>query len=220
MRSAATDSEPTLIMPARMHIATSTYLLLFLLGCATTSTTVETLDDPTYRDKSFHNFLVVGIAADYDNQAQFERQMVSAIKAAGGSATAYYTLVGNNPPSTPEQLNSAISAGNFDAVLLTRVTGQHSEVDVQSGAPDTKVVRESGNFFDLFRYDYEEMNDPEEIEVETTVVVTTELYAAAATKKIWAVQTSTKTSEGVGPLIDGKVKEIMQHLQRERLIGK
>lgn len=209
-----------MIKPARNHPVIPAGLFLILLGCATTSTTVETLDDPAYRDKSFHNFLVVGVAADYDNRAQFERQMVSAIKAAGASATAYYTLVGNNPPTTPEQLNSAISAGSFDAVLLTRVTGQKSEVDVQSGAPNTKVVRESGNFFDLFRYDYEEMNDPEEFEVETTVVVTTELYAAAETKKIWAVQTSSKTSEGAGMLIDGKVKEIMQQLKKERLIGK
>lgn len=177
------------------------------------------MDDPAYRDTSFRNFLVVAVTADYNNRAQFERQMVSAIKAAGGSATAYYTLVGDNQASSPEQLESAISAGNFDAVLLTRASGQKSEVDVQSGAPSTKVVRESGNFFDLFRYDYEEMNDPEQIEIETEIVVTTELYVAADVKRIWAIQTTSKTSEGAGMLIDKEVANIMKYLKRDRLIG-
>lgn len=205
--------------PARIHIVPTVCLLVLLAGCATTSTTVDTLDEPTYRGMSFHNFLVVAIAPDYNNRAQFERQMVSAIKAAGGSATAYYTLVGNKPPASAEELDSAISAGSFDAVLLTRVVGQSSEVDRHTGAPDTEVIRKSGNFFDLFRYDYEEANDPEQIEIETQVVIATELYVAAETKKIWAIQSSTKTSEGAGTLIDAEVANIIKRLKKDKLIG-
>ena len=205
--------------PARVHLASAACLLLSVIGCATTSTTVDSLDEPAYRDMAFHNFLVVAVAPDYNNRAQFERQMVSAIKAAGASATAYYTLVGNKPPASAEELDSAISAGNFDAVLLTRVVGQSSEVDKRTGAPDTEVIRKSGNFFDLFRYDYEEVNDPDQIKIETQVVIATELYVAAETRKIWAIQSSTKTSEGAGMLIDAEVANIIRRLKKDKLIG-
>lgn len=194
-------------------------LLLILPACSTSMKTVKTLDDPAYRDSRYHNFLVVGVAADYNNRAQFERQLVAAIEAAGGAATAYYTVAGNNPPVNRAQLENAIGSGGFDAVLVTRVADQHSDVDVKTGAPDTKVVRESGNVFDLFRYDYEELNDPATIEINTDITIVTELYETAGRNKIWAIESSSQSTDGAGILIDREVAAIMQHLKKDKLIG-
>jgi hypothetical protein len=194
-------------------------LLLALSACSTSMKTVKTLDDPAYRDSRYHNFLVVGVAADYNNRAQFERQLVSAIKAVGGTATAYYTVAGDNPPVNRAQLESVIDSGGFDAVLLTRVADQQSKVDVKTGAPDTKVVRESGNVFDLFRYDYEELNDPDTIEINTDISIVTELYETAGKNKIWAIETSSQSTDGAGILIDREVAAIMQQLKKDKLIG-
>lgn len=165
-------------------------LLLMLSACSTSMKTVKTLDDPAYCDSRYHNFLVVGVAADYNNGAQFEGQLVSAIK-----------------------------VGGYDAVLLTRVADQHSKVDVKTGAPDTKVVRESGNVFDLFRYDYEELNDPETIEIDTDITIITELYETAGKNKIWAIESSSQSTDGAGILIDREVAAIMQQLKKDKLIG-
>jgi hypothetical protein len=183
-------------------------LLLMLSACSTSIKTVKTLDDPAYCDSRYHNFLVVGVAADYNNGAQFEGQLVSAIKVAG-----------NNPPVNRAQLESAIDVGGYDAVLLTRVADQHSKVDVKTGAPDTKVVRESGNVFDLFRYDYEELNDPETIEIDTDITIITELYETAGKNKIWAIESSSQSTDGAGILIDREVAAIMQQLKKDKLIG-
>jgi hypothetical protein len=165
-------------------------LLLMLSACSTSIKTVKTLDDPAYCDSRYHNFLVVGVAADYNNGAQFEGQLVSAIK-----------------------------VGGYDAVFLTRVADQHSKVDVKTGAPDTKVVRESGNVFDLFRYDYEELNDPETIEIDTDITIITELYETAGKNNIWAIESSSQSTDGAGILIDREVAAIMQQLKKDKLIG-
>jgi hypothetical protein len=209
------------IKPTLSHRSFVISALVFIFaGCAAPTQTVKTLDDPAYRGKAFSKFLVVGVTASYDNRAQFERQMVAAIKSAGGSATAYYTMAGDTPTITPQHLESALSAGNFDAVLLTRVARQQSEFDVVEGAaPGTKVVRESGNVFDLFRYDYEELNEPDTVEIETAMVVVTELYSAADRKKIWAIQSSSKSTDSAGLVIDRQVDLIMRQLQKDKLIG-
>ena len=188
-------------------------------ACAAPSTVIKTVDDPDYRNARFKNFLVIGVSQNYDSRAQFERQMVSAIRNSGGKAKAYYTIVGNNPPVNREQITRAVQEGNFDAVLLTRVAKQEDSVDVISGAADTKTTRRSGSAIDLFRYDYEELNNPDTIQINTSIVVVTELYDAAEQKIVWAIETTESSSDGAGMLIDKEVETVIRLLRKDKLIG-
>lgn len=194
-------------------------VLAIAAGCASPAKTTRTLQDPAYADAAFNNFLVIAVGENYDARAQFERQLVSAIRQNGGAATAYYTIAGNKPQLLREDIDKAIADGGFDAVLVTRVKGQQSTVDVISGAPETKTTRRSGTAFDLFRYDYEELNDPDTVEVSTSVVVVCELYAARDEKKIWAIESTASSTDGTGVLIDKEVETIIKHLKQDRLIG-
>ena len=56
-------------------------LVLVLFG-ATLSTPAESAAKPT-----FGNFLVVGIAGDYQNRSQFERALVSQLRKKGAAAS-------------------------------------------------------------------------------------------------------------------------------------
>jgi hypothetical protein len=190
-----------------------------VLACASQAKTTRNLLDPAYADVKFSNFLVVAAGANYDARAQFERQLVAAIRNSGRSAAAYYTIAGNNSQITRADIGKAIAEGGFDAVLLTRVKGQENTVDVVSGAPETKTTRRSGTAFDLFRYDYEELNDPDTVEINTSVLVVTELYAAGDEKKVWAIESSASSKDGAGVLIDMQVETIIRHLRKDKLIG-
>jgi hypothetical protein len=190
-----------------------------VMACASQAKTTRTLHDPAYADAVFSNILVIAVGENYDARAQFERQLVAAIKSNGGGATAYYTIAGNKPQLVRDEVSKAIDDGGFDAVLVTRVKGQESTVDVISGAPDTKTTRRSGTAFDLFRYDYEEMNDPDTVEVSTSVIVVSELYAASDEKKIWVIESSASSTDGTGVLIDKEVETIIRHLKKDKLIG-
>jgi hypothetical protein len=201
------------------NVLTALAASALVLACATPAMTTKTMHDPDYADAMFSNFLVIGIGENYDARAQFERQLVAAIKSEGGAATAYYTIVGNKTQLTRDDIGKAIDDGGFDALLVTRVKGQESTVDVVSGAPETKTTRRSGTAFDLFRYDYEDLNDPDTVEVSTSVVVVCELYAASDQKKIWAIESSASSTDGTGVLIDKEVETIIKHLKKDRLIG-
>jgi hypothetical protein len=201
------------------NLLTALAVSVLAVACASPAMTTRTLHDPAYADAVFSNFLVIAVGENYDARAQFERQLVAAIKSNGGTATAYYTIVGNKAQLARDDISKAIDDGGFDAVLVTRVKGQESTVDVVSGAPETKTTRRSGTAFDLFRYDYEELNDPDTVEVSTSVVVVCELYAATDEKKIWAIESSASSTDGTGVLIDKEVETIIRHLKKDKLIG-
>jgi len=195
-------------------------LLLLNAGCASTSTVSKVFEEPQYKNASFSNVLVIGVADDYDARAQFERQVVAGIRASGAGATAYYTVIGHNPAVTRSDVSNAIRSRNFDAVLMTRVKGQESSVSVKRGSSETKTTRRNENAFDLFRYDYEVLNEPDRVEVNTTVVLVTELYAAADEKKVWAIESSSFYKSDVSAIIDSEVDAIVSRLRRDRMIGR
>ena len=204
-----------------MHRALSVVAFTLLAtACATPSRVAKILHDPAYYNRTFSNILVIGVADNYDARAQFERQMVSAIKAAGSSATAYYTVIGHNPPITRSDVSNAVRARKFDAVLITRLKGQETEVEVVPGSTEAKTTRRSGTAFDLFRYDYEVLNEPDSVQLNTTVALITELYDAAAEKKIWAVETTAYNQNGVADIIDSEVDAIVGQLRKDKLIGR
>jgi hypothetical protein len=100
------------------------------------------------------------VAGNYTNRAYFERSVVSGIRAKGSSASAFHVVAGGNKPVTREAVRDAIESGGFDAVLVSRVLDTNTDLDVKSAVTGTKVTRKDGGVVDLFRYDYEELEEP------------------------------------------------------------
>ena len=195
--------------------------LLFLLGaCSSALSTVKTFEDPEYANASFNKILVIGVAGSYDSRARWERTMASRISSQGSSASAYYSVIGREQEITRDTVINAVRANGFDAVLLTRVQSQESDVTVKRGASTAKVSRMDGRPVDFFRYDYEVLNNPETINVKTTVVLSTELFAADDEKRIWAIESTISDKENVTYLIEDAVDMVVGELSKDRLIGR
>ena len=71
----------------------------------------------------------------------------------------------------------------------------------------------------LFRYDYEELNEPEIIDLNRTVVLTTEMYAAADERKVWAIETTSSNKPNIGALVESSAEAIVGQLRRDGLVG-
>ncbi len=195
--------------------------LLFLLGaCSSTLRTVKTFEDPEYANASFSNILVIGVAGSYENRARWERTMASRISNQGTSASAYYSVVGREQDIDRETVIDAVRSNGFDAVLLTRVQSQASDVTVKRGASTVKVSRKNDRPVDLFRYDYEVLNNPETINVATTVVLSTELFAASDEKRIWAIESTISDKENITYLIEDAIDMVVDELRKDRLLGR
>ena len=202
-------------------VASMFVAVLILIGaCSAPTQVAKTFEDPNYAGSSFGNFLVIGVAGNYNSRAQFERTMVSELKSAGASATAYHLIVKGNQPITRDAVTDMARSKEYDAVLLTRVISREVAVDIKSGPAPTKVSRKHGGPADFFRYDYEVLNNLEKINLATTVVLATEVYSAANEEMIWAIEfSSSGTMDNIGQLIDDVADTIMESLAKDRLIG-
>jgi hypothetical protein len=169
-------------------------LLLALGGCATTqpsSTVIKTLHEFDER-APFSNVLVIGVAGEFPTRVRFEQQLVAEFSVDEPIATAFYTIVGRRAHLTRKVLNEAVRARGFDAIILTRIKGQ----DQANLVPN----RPTGHGFELYLYDYEELNIPAPIDIGSTVSFVVEVYDARARKKVWAIESllfDTATVESV-----------------------
>ncbi len=205
----------------KLHTFSIVAVSLVLAACGSTGTVKKTLDNPIYTDSSYNDILIIGVAGDYDNRAAFERAMVSRIKAEGADATAYYTVVGRNQPITRNTVSNVVRSRGFDAVLLTRVVSQATDMSVQDGSSETKVSRkEAGRAVDLFRYDYEELTEPRDLIISSSVVLSVEMFHVADETRMWAIESTIADVENIGQLIESAADTIMAQLKKDKLIGR
>ena len=132
-----------------------------LAACGTTSRTSSTLDGPSYEGSGFTNILVLGVADSYNNRASYERTLVKEIESDSVAATAHYSVTKMGDEIDRESIEKLVNEGGFDAVLITRVLNRDFENKVKVGSSSTKVTRKNADrVADLFRYEYEELNEP------------------------------------------------------------
>lgn len=130
--------------------------------------------------ESFGNVLVISVAGDYQARAALERQIVENVVSGAVSASAYYTVVGRRPQLSRALLEDAIRARSFDAVLLVRLKGQEQ--------PELAPGRPVGRNFDLFGYDYLELNRDTRLRNAGTFTFVSEIYSSASRDKVWAIE--------------------------------
>ena len=176
-------------------------------GCATSG-------ESSPGQEKFGNLLVIGIAGTWDSRAQFERGVVSGLRADGVSAQSYLRIAGNPGAPTRDDILAVIAEYDFDAVLVTRVLDTRSAAKEQSSAPTSKVTRKDSGFMKLFRYDYEEISDPAGLEVNMEVDFVTELYSAATEEIVWSSQTKAPKSDSVAVLVDESAKLVVRKGRR------
>jgi len=194
--------------------------MMLVTACSATSTRVtKILDDADYRNAQFGNVLVIAIADSYDRRAQFERTVVSGIRQTGAQATAYYTVVGHNPPVSSSDIMNAVRARNFDAVLFTRVKDATEDIKVKNAAPGAQAARASDDLFDLARYNYKEYSEPQNIRLSSSVVLVSQFYVPVDRKNIWAIEIASSDRESVDNIVASAAAAIVKQLRRDKLVG-
>ena len=188
-------------------------------ACASSPGAMTTYSNADFAGITFENVLVIGVAGNYNNRAQFEREVVAGIRAAGSDATAYYNLAGNAPISR-DGVIEAVNQNNFDAVIVTRIKEQEEQVDVEQGSTGAKASTIGGRPINFFRYNYEELNEPDTINLSMSVTLTTELFAAAEESMIQSFDVASPGAENVGSLIRHSSEAIVRKLVADGRIGR
>ena len=193
---------------------------LALAACGTTSRTISTLDGPAYDGAGFSNILVLGIADSYNNRATFERTLVKEIESDTVAATAHYSLTKMGDEIDRASIEKLVNEGGFDAVLITRVLNREFDSKLKVGSSTTRVTRKDADrVADLFRYDYQELNEPATLTMEINVVISSELFAADSTSRVWAIESDISDSVSVGVLVLDAAAIVARQLRRDNMLA-
>ena len=154
--------------------------------------------------------LVISVAGDYESRALMETRLAADLAEDRARATASYTVLGRQTPLTRARLETAILSRQFDAVLFVRDKGQERA--------DLVANRPVGPEFDLFGYDYAELNYAASIEQARAITFVTEIYSTANNKKVWAVDSLSFDKETATDLINEQASTIAAQLRTDRVI--
>ena len=185
--------------------------VLLAAACASTpepGTVIRTTYNPGI--DGFGRVLVISVAGDYDTRAAFERDLVAAISSSKVTASPYYTVVGRRPQVTRALITDAIRNREFDAVIFTRQKGQEQ----QELAPTRPV----GPGFDLFGYDYFELNRDIGIEESRAHTFITEVYDTSTQEKLWAIESLSVRKRTAEDLIAEQVVTVATQLREDGIL--
>jgi len=190
---------------------------LVMSACSTPS--VSTQSTTRYTGPGFKNILVIGVANDYEGRALFERRLASEIKTNGIGAAALYSVAGGNKPIEHSAIEALVEENGYDAVLISRVLNRDTAATVREGSTDLKATRRDGGAINLFRYDYEELNEPPTLDLNLSVTISTELFAADNSARIWAIESDISGKDGIDNLVSEAVETISRQLSKAGLVG-
>ncbi len=200
---------------------TLTIATLFVLSaCSTTSVTTSTFDGPKYSGPAFSKALIIGVADNYSDRAEFERALASELRSGKAEATPIHTVVERNTEINRETLETLIAKHGFDSVLITQVVNREAAPQLKEGSSETKVVRKGGSVIDLFRYDYEEINEPDQLTLAVDIIIMSELFSAATSSGVWAVESDIPEHNSTRALIADAVDAVAGAVRKDRLIAK
>jgi len=187
--------------------------MAILSACATT-TPERTSVIKTLRNiegtVSFGNVLVVSAAGDRASRHLFEQEIAAAITNEATTATPFYAVVGHQSTISRNVLDRVVRAREFDAILLVRRKGQELQ--------DPTPTRPTGRNFDLYIYDYDELNDLTGIDAASTVAFVAEFYDTGSAEKIWSIESLVFDVESVTSEVSQQVIVIAAELRKDRLV--
>lgn len=191
---------------------------MFFSACAQTKST-KTYDTTSKEPYKAQNILVIAIAADYDSRARFERDLAKALERSGAAAAAYYSVGGGNTPIDRDSIAKLVASNGFDTVLITRVMDSTANVKVKKGSARSQAIRMQGGGVNLFRYDYETLNNPMTLHINLDIVLTTEVFSTASDDKVWSIQIDLSRMETIDKAISKSIDSIIRLLKKDDIIG-
>jgi hypothetical protein len=198
--------------PGSVRLLTFIIMLALTSACGTTTPGGSIIKTASGVNSAapFANVLVISVAGNFPTRVQFEQQLVAAISGDDAAATAYYTVVGRNANLSRGILDAAVKARGFDAIILTRLKGQDRA--------DLVANRPTGRLFDLYLYDYEELNIPADIPIGSTVAFVVEAYDTVLKKKIWAIESLIFDTDNVEFVVTEQAAAIAAEILQDDLV--
>jgi hypothetical protein len=169
-------------------------LALLLAGC-TPELAMQSAWQPAGREVApFSNVLVVGVSQSFDRRRFFEQAAAEALASPGVKVTASTSRMKASDPLDRDSVAGLVKAIGADAVVVTRIVGQTTELKAQPGRevlkqqnPANTVTAYDPAAYILYGYDYSMTEEAPVPVVAREAAVTTEVFAAADGRLVYRI---------------------------------
>ncbi|MBT8469909.1 MAG: hypothetical protein KJN97_14290 [Deltaproteobacteria bacterium] len=205
-----------------------TVALCLLAACSKTTTSMsQSYRNPGYEQTVFKKLFVIGVAQDQESRQVFEDAFANAINEQGGSAEASWGHLPKTEQLTQDEVRSAVQAGGFDGVLITRLLAVDKEQEYTPASsynnPRTRFYAGGRGlygqgFYGFYGTTYAKVHEPGYFETSTTIRVETNLYSLATDALVWTGQSATVDPTSIDDARESMTVAVAQKLKAEKLI--
>lgn len=196
-------------------------LVIVVCGCSP-STMTGAWRDQTYRNH-IRKVLIIGISKNETYRRIFEDELSQQIQSRGTIAVPSYTSFTAEELNDRNMVSAKIKLLEFDAMLISKMTGKRSEESVIPGRSyftgDTYLPSHAYNHWhDYYSKNYEVMYEPPQIISYKVVTVESNLYDMATDKLIWGMTSETVVKTPTEEMIKEFTSFLLENLETENLL--
>jgi len=174
------------------------------------------------RDQSFSRVLVVGLSPDLNQRCAFERSMAGQIRTGGTTAFISCDAIPKGTDLSRESIEAAVAERNADAVFVTSLVSQSSEVE-EGGTEDTRgmaMYKASDAYFGPYGSVVAGMYHTAQplTAIQGDAHILSKLYETRAATAVYTVDTKVKRIESRGQVLAEITPPIAKKLRKEGLI--
>ena len=174
------------------------------------------------RDQSFSRVLVVGLSPDLNQRCAFERSMAGQIRTGGTTAFISCDAIPKDTALTRESVEAAVAERNADAVLVTSLVSQSSQI-AEGGTEDTRgmaMYKASDAYFgpygSVVAGNYHTAAPITNIQGDAHIL--SKLYETRGATSVYTLDTKVKHIESRGQVLAEITPPIAKKLRKEGLI--
>ena len=166
---------------------------MFFTACGagpTKVTTTQELADAA--DAPYENVLVIFLAESFDSRRYLETEIVKSLAENGTKAVRSTSMMNSRTPVTQATFIAMVDEINADAVLVTQLSSLDTKATVKDMRPEATVNFRPTYYYNVFSVDTTEYVEPQSVEFEYALVLTTELFSVREREGVWAIQANSR----------------------------
>ena len=175
-------------------------------------------------DAPYDNVLVISLFDSFDLRRYFEQELVRQLSARGVTAVASTSMMNTKTPVTRQTFLDMVAAQDSDAVVVTKLMSLNTKTKVKDASPESTYKISPTYYFNVWEVNLMEFVGPQDLKLNHTFVLSTQLFSASQQLPVWAIESHTKISSnystrGDTSFIVDEAKAITNHLSRDGLLA-
>lgn len=199
--------------------------LLTLAGCANSMHTVRVQPLESSADVPYDKILVVSLLKTFDIRRSLEREIVAELKARGVDAIPSTSLMTTKTPMARDTYLAMVESEQPDSVMVTQIVSYDAEAKMRDARPESTYIVRPTYYYDVWSVELTEYEEPQNLEVQNTIVLATQVYSVASRSPVWGIESKLNVSidfleRGYLTSAGDEAKSIVSHLSSDGLIAR